>query len=189
MEQKDTKRKIVRWIKLVAIACVLSLVLLAVIMYTVMEETKREAGPELNKKAEKTISKKSKIVDGKIGPNLPDDIEHEPPTGILVDIMNEDIFETGYYAYHFDIFSSAVAYINSDNDAESDTEWKIYVSDKELTEAEIYALEDTEPAIVNTGEVNIYSDQWIYILCNINSKTATAPSGSHINITCMRDYA
>ena len=37
-------------------------------------------------------------------PDMPDDMDHEPPQGLTFDISNKDIFEKGYYAVQFNSF-------------------------------------------------------------------------------------
>ena len=47
-----------------------------------------------------TTAKSTKSSNYK-APDLPDDIEHEPPQGMGFDISNADIFEKGYYAVKY----------------------------------------------------------------------------------------
>ena len=111
-------------------------------------------------------------------PDLPENMEHEPPQGLGFDISNKDIFEKGYYAVQYDSFSGAYIYWSSTNESGSDIEWSVYLSDKELSEDEIRELSNA-----------ISEGQWIYILCNINKETASAPVDSTFHLTSLRDYA
>ena len=122
-------------------------------------------------------------------PDLPVNMEHEPPQGLGFDISNKDIFEKGYYAVQYDSFSGAYIYWSSTNESGSDIEWSVYLSDKELSEDEIRELSKTEPLAVNEGSDAISEGQWIYILCNINKETASAPVDSTFHLTSLRDYA
>lgn len=122
-------------------------------------------------------------------PDMPDDMEHEPPQGMGFDISNEDIFEQGYYAVQYDSFSSAYFFWSMTNNSESDIEWSVYLSDKELTEEDIKELSKTKPLAVNEGSDSIHEGQWIYILCNINKETASAPVDSTFRLWSFRDYA
>ena len=122
-------------------------------------------------------------------PDLPDDIDHEPPQGMGFDISNSDIFEKGYYAVQFDSFTSAYFFWSSKNNSGSDIEWSVYLSDKELSEDEIKDLSKTKPLAVNEGSDSRREGQWIYVLCNINKETASAPVDATFHLSSFRDYA
>ena len=122
-------------------------------------------------------------------PDLPENMDHEPPQGMGFDISNEDIFEKGYYAIQYDSFTSAYFYWSSTNVSGSDIEWSVYLSDKELSEDEIQELSRTKPLAVNEGSDAISEGQWIYVLCNINKETASAPVDSTFHLISLRDYA
>ena len=181
-EKKNTKKKILHWVLLIAIACVLALIVLLILMLPIIKGDVyyTKEGRQTRQAMEEDIPNT---------PKFPDDPEAEPPTCILVELKNEDIFDKGYYEYYFDIFTSGVAYIGSNNDPGSDIEWKVYISDIKLTEKEIYALEENEPVAINKGEVEIERGQWIYVLCNVNAQTAQSPSDSMFGITSFRSYA
>jgi hypothetical protein len=122
-------------------------------------------------------------------PDFPDDIDHEPPQGMGIDISNEDIFEKGYYAVQYDSFSGAYFFWSSKNNSGSDIEWSVYLSDKELSEDEIKELSKTESLGVNEGSNAINEGQWIYVLCSVNKETASAPVDSTFHLSSFRDYA
>ena len=122
-------------------------------------------------------------------PDLPANMDHEPPQGMGFNISNEDIFEKGYYAVQYDSFSSAYFYWSSTNVSGSDIEWSVYLSDKELSEDEIKELSGTEPLAVNEGSDAIREGQWIYVFCNINQETASAPVDSTFRLYSLRKYA
>ncbi len=178
-EKKSIKKKILHWLFLVLIACVLALAVLFVLMLPIIKGDVYydENGRHTKEETTHNVPKMSKNMD------------HEPPTSILVELTNEDIFEKGYYEYYFDVFSSGYVQISSKNAPESGIEWKVYISDIELSEEEIYELEGTEPVAINNGETEAERGQWFYILCNINSQTSEAPSNSMFGMTSMRSYA
>jgi hypothetical protein len=122
-------------------------------------------------------------------PDMPDDMDHEPPQGMGFDISNKDIFEKGYYAVQYDSFSGAYFAWSSTNESGSDIEWSVYLSDNELSEDEIKELSKTKPLAVNEGSDAIREGQWIYVLCNINKETASAPVDSTFHLSSFRDYA
>ena len=122
-------------------------------------------------------------------PDMPDDMDHEPPQGMGFDISNKDIFEKGYYAVQYDTFSGAYFAWSSTNESGSDIEWSVYLSDNELSEDEIKELSKTKPLAVNEGSDAIREGQWIYVLCNINKETASAPVDSTFHLSSFRDYA
>ena len=122
-------------------------------------------------------------------PDFPDDIEHEPPQGEGFDITNEDIFEKGYYAFQFDSFSDAYIFWGMKNNSDVDIEWSVYRVDNELSEDEIKELAKTEPLAINEGSDSISEGQWIYVLCNINKETASAPVDSTFYLSSYRGYA
>ena len=122
-------------------------------------------------------------------PDMPDDMDHEPPQGMGFDISNEDVFEKGYYAVQYDSFAMAYFAWSSTNESGSDIEWSVYLSDKELSEDEIKELSKTKPLAVNEGSDAIEEGQWIYVLCNINKETATAPVDSTFHLSSFRAYA
>ena len=122
-------------------------------------------------------------------PDFPENMEHEPPQGMGFDISNEDIFEKGYYAVQYDSFEGAYLYWSTKNNSGSDIEWSVYLSDKELSEEEIKELAKTKPLAVNEGSDSIREGQWIYVLCNINKETASAPVDATFHLSSFRDYA
>ena len=122
-------------------------------------------------------------------PDMPDDMDHEPPQGMGFHISNKDIFEKGYYAVQYDSFSGAYFAWSSTNESGSDIEWSVYLSDNELSEDEIKELSKTKPLAVNEGSDAIREGQWIYVLCNINKETASAPVDSTFHLSSFRDYA
>jgi len=122
-------------------------------------------------------------------PDMPDDMDHEPPQGMGFDISNEDIFEKGYYAVQYDSFEGAYFAWSSKNNSGSDIEWSVYLSDKELSEDEIKELAKTKPLAVNEGSDSIREGQWIYVLCSINKETAPAPVDATFHLSSFRDYA
>ena len=122
-------------------------------------------------------------------PDLPENMEHEPPQGLGFDISNKDIFEKGYYAVQYDSFSIAYFAWSSTNESGSDIEWSVYLSDKELSEDEIKELSKTKPLAVNEGSDSIREGQWIYVLCSINKETASAPVDATFHLSSFRDYA
>lgn len=122
-------------------------------------------------------------------PDFPDDIDHEPPQGEGFDITNEDIFEKGYYAFQFDSFSDAYIFWGIKNNSDVDIEWSVYRVDKELSEDEIKKLAKTEPLAINEGSDSIFEGQWIYVICNINKETASAPVDSTFYLSSYRGYA
>lgn len=122
-------------------------------------------------------------------PDMPDNMEHEPPSGMGFDISNEDIFEKGYYAVQYDTFSGAYFSWSSKNNSGSDIEWSVYLSDKKLSEDEIKDLSKTKSLGVNEGSDAVREGQWIYVLCSINKETAPAPVDSTFHLSSFRDYA
>ena len=122
-------------------------------------------------------------------PDLPENMEHEPPQGMGFDISNSDVFEKGYYAVQYDSFSGAYFFWSSTNKSGADIEWSVYLSDKELSDDEIKALSKTKPLAVNEGSDAIREGQWIYVLCSINKETASAPVDSTFHLSSFRDYA
>ena len=122
-------------------------------------------------------------------PDMPDDMDHEPPQGLTFDISNKDIFEKGYYAVQFNSFAGAYFSWSSKNNSGSDIEWRVYLSDKELPEDEIKELSKTKPLAVNEGSDSIREGQWIYVLCSINKETASAPVNATFHLSSFRDYA
>lgn len=122
-------------------------------------------------------------------PDMPDDLVHEPPQGMGFDISNEDVFEKGYYAVQYDTFSGAYFAWSSTNNSETDIEWSVYLSDKELSEDEIKELSKTKPLAVNEGSDAVREGQWIYVLCSINKETASAPVDATFHLSSFRDYA
>ena len=122
-------------------------------------------------------------------PDFPDNIEHEPPSGMGFDISNDDIFDKGYYAVQYDTFSGAYFFWSTTNNSGSDIEWSVYVSDKELSEDEIKELSLTESLGVNEGSDEVAEGQWIIVICSINKETADAPVDSTFHLSSYRDYA
>ena len=122
-------------------------------------------------------------------PDMPDDMDHEPPSGMGFDISNEDIFEEGYYAVQYDSFSGAYFAWSMKNNSDSDIEWSVYVSDKELSEDEIRELSKTKSLGVNEGSDAVAEGQWIIVVCSINKETASAPVDSTFHLSSFRDYA
>lgn len=122
-------------------------------------------------------------------PDMPANMEHEPPQGMGFDVSNEDIFEKGYYAVQYESFTSAYFFWSSTNKSESDIEWSVYLSDKELSDDEVKELSKTKPLAVNEGSDAICRGQWIYVLCSINKETASNPVDSTFRLWSFRAYA
>ena len=122
-------------------------------------------------------------------PDMPDNMDHEPPQGMGFDISNEDIFEKGYYEVQYDSFSGAYFAWSMKNNSGSDIAWSVYVSDKELSEDEIKELSQTKSLGVNEGSDAVAEGQWIIVICNINKETADAPVDSTFHLVSFRDYA
>ena len=121
-------------------------------------------------------------------PDLPDDVDCEPPAGLGIDLSNEEIFETGYYCIQYDSFDGANIFFESNNEKDSDVEWSVYIVDEELSIEEIDNLSTQNPVAINEGSTSVNGGQWIYVLCNINSKTASEPSNSSFRFYSFRDY-
>ena len=143
----------------------------------------KETDPQASSSATSTKSSNYKA------PDMPDNMEHEPPSGMGFDISNEDIFEKGYYAVQYDTFSGAYFAWSMTNNSDSDIEWSVYVSDKELSEDEIKELSKTKSLGVNEGSDAVAEGQWIIVICSINKETAGAPVDSRFHLSSFRDYA
>lgn len=182
-DKKSAIKKILHVLVLVGTACVLASAVLLILMTPFIKGKVYYTKEGLQKSEAKQEEDNSKAG------NLPKDLIEEPPMLILFEIRNEDIFEKGYYEHYVDIPLPNLATIGSNNEPDSNIEWKVYISDTQLAEDEIYALEDMEPVAVNKGEAEIKQGQWIYVLCNINSQTSDKPSDSMFSIGSFRDYA
>ena len=135
----------------------------------------------------------TKDNDGKAADNIDKDFpEVEPEPAVIMDFSftNQEIFETGYYAYQFDntTMEDANVYFHQNNVAGSDVEWKVYVVDNELTAEEVEQLAEQEPITIDQGATCIKTGQWIYVLCNINSKTADDPSDASFSACGYATY-
>ena len=107
----------------------------------------------------------------------------EPRMTSLVRIENEDAFENRYYEYFFDYEEEYDIVYQLNVKAEFrrlwdyDTDWKVYVSDRKLGNDYIeYMIENNEPTLVNEGELEIHSGQWIYFYCEHNSSNSDKPN-------------
>ncbi len=120
--------------------------------------------------------------------DLPDGVEEEPPAGMGFELTNEDVFETGYYYVQYDSFDGAKIFFESNNEPDSNIEWSVYIVDNELSAEEIEALPSQNQVAINEGSANISGGQWIYVLCNINSKTASSPINATFKLYSFRDY-
>lgn len=117
-----------------------------------------------------------------------DEVEPEPPVSLGFEITNEDVFEKGYYSTQYNDFSSADIYFESNNEPDSDIEWRVYITDEEVGPDEMEELLSQQPVAVNSGSSHIVNGQWIYIICNINSETADEPAESSFSSYSVRDY-
>ena len=97
--------------------------------------------------------------------------------------------EKGYYAVQYESFTTAYFFWSSTNKSESDIEWSVYLSDKELSDDEVKELSKTEPLAVNEGSDAICRGQWIYVLCSLNKETASNPVDSTFRLWSFRAYA
>ncbi|SDJ09657.1 hypothetical protein SAMN04487760_102212 [Lachnospiraceae bacterium G41] len=114
---------------------------------------------------------------------------YEPAEVALLQIENEDVFEKGYYEYFFDYEGEGDKFYQLSTKAvfqrmwDTDTEWKVYVSDRKIHKKYIdYLLEDIEPDLINDGELEIHSGQWIYLYCEHNSSNSDEPNKSGYTI-------
>lgn len=67
--------------------------------------------------------------------------------------------------------------------------WSVYIVDEELSIEEIDNLSTQNPVAINEGSARVNGGQWIYVLCNINSKTTSEASNSTFRFYSFRDYA
>ena len=161
---------------------ILLFILIAGIIFTLPACSK---GTDTQVTASPTSTKSSNYK----APDMPDNMEHEPPQGMGFDISNEDIFEKGYYAVQYDSFSGAYFSWSMKNNSDADIEWSVYVSDKELSEEEIKELSKTKSLGINEGSDAVAEGQWIYVLCSVNKETASAPVDSTFHLSSFRNYA
>ena len=119
----------------------------------------------------------------------PEPILHEPKEVSLLQIDNDDVFEKGYYEFFFDYEEEGEKYYQLITKAvfqrmwDTDTEWKIYVSERKIAESYlINYFESTEPTLINDGELEIHSGQWIYLYCEHNSSNSDEPNRSGYTI-------
>ena len=115
----------------------------------------------------------------------PEPIVHEPMEVPILHIENTDVFEKGYYEYFFDYEGEEDFFYQLSTKAvfermwDVDTDWKVYVSDRKIREEYIdYMFENTEPDLVNDGELDIHSGQWIYFYCDHNSSNSDKPNNA-----------
>ena len=163
---------------------ILTYILIAGILFTLPACSDRPDTSDTQVSASATPTKSPNFK----APDMPANMEHEPPQGMRFDISNEDVFEKGYYAVQYNSFTSAYFFCSSTNESGSDIEWSVYLSDKELSEDEIKELSKTDPLAVNEGSDVIYEGQWIYVLCSINTETASAPVDSTFHLSSYRAY-
>ncbi|MBR3248134.1 MAG: hypothetical protein IKG03_07050 [Clostridiales bacterium] len=110
-------------------------------------------------------------------------VYEEPPSIEVLNITNEDVFDTGYYGMQFKYDDreptyaekiTVTVYFNRRTDL--DTDWAVYVSDYELPVLNESYIKYSEPDLYNEGNMEIVSGQWIYVRCTCNSATSDAPS-------------
>lgn len=119
----------------------------------------------------------------------PEPMLHEPKEVSLLQIDNDDVFEKGYYEFFFDYEEEGGKNYQLITKAvfrrmwDTDTEWKIYVSERKIAESYlINYFESTEPTLINDGELEIHSGQWIYLYCEHNSSNSDEPNRSGYTI-------
>jgi len=112
--------------------------------------------------------------------------EPEPPS-FLTEVTGEDVYENGYYCE--EIYSRTTIYFTLISDSEDQAGWYIYLSDNELNDDEIEALQKTEPVLTGNGSVDATYGQWVYIFCDINAETAEEPTKDILSFSYMGDYA
>ena len=121
-------------------------------------------------------------------------VTDEPCEIQACEITGEDVFDTGYYRFQFQ-YNGAVdpdtertmvsLYFNLKNDTED--KWEIYVSNDEITEEDYGVLEYRNPNVINEGQVEVFSGQWIYVHCNHNSSSYEEPSKGNLSATYFKE--
>ena len=103
----------------------------------------------------------------------------------FLNIENEDIFDVGYYGMQFKYDDREPSYaekitvtIYFDSKGDSNTNWEVFVTDYQL--GTLSYLNHIEPALINEGNVEIVSGQWIYVRCTCNAETSEAPSNGSL---------
>ena len=94
-----------------------------------------------------------------------------------------------FYWNQHAVFPEFAIFWGMKNNSDVDIEWSVYRVDNELSEDEIKELAKTEPLAINEGSDSISEGQWIYVLCNINKETASAPVDSTFYLSSYRGYA
>lgn len=108
------------------------------------------------------------------------------PASYYHNVTGEDVYETGWYHERLGSHSEVtIAYTSSTPGAT----WYVYFSKEELTEDEMLKLAERNADIVNSGTMDAYEYDWIYIYCDINSDTSAQPAEDMVTILYTATYA
>ncbi len=106
------------------------------------------------------------------------------PASYIGTVTGEDVYDTGYYCEETP--SGKTVHIDIEYSDEK-AGWSVYVADKGLSEDEIEALKEGEPALTGPGDIKIGS-QVVYIFCDVNAKTSDKPTKDVLYICWTADY-
>ena len=118
----------------------------------------------------------SGCTDGK----APEPAGEEPAFNMLFEISDKD-FEDGYFSYMVEFEQKddcfyEVTYPLRFSTYDQDGDWKVYVYDSGVGSNVLGFLEKQEPALVNSGEVEVVSGQWIFVVRDQDVPDAEAKS-------------
>ena len=109
------------------------------------------------------------------------------PAGFLIQVSGEDVFEKGYKGEKFT--GTTTVNFAFKTAPEDNAVWSVYIADDELSDEEAQKLKNIDPVLTGEGKLDVKYGQWIYIFCDVNSKTAEEPSKTVYTYSWLADFA
>ena len=95
-------------------------------------------------------------------------------------ITGSDVYNNGWY---FEALETHTKVKVSNYESSKGVTWRVYFTEESLSEEEIEKLKEREPDIINSGEINASSYNWIYVYCDVNSTNSPAPTTDMLKIS------
>lgn len=102
---------------------------------------------------------------------IPEGTEEPTESGII--ILATDCDSYGYFNFVCEK-SGTYRFLHVQGDT-AETQWQVYILDKEFTDAERYIPHAYEAALAEEGELDITEGQYVYVYCSANEWTAVDP--------------
>ena len=104
----------------------------------------------------------------------------EPSSAIVY--KSEDCF--GNFGYQYYVCGATSDYAFSMDNGGTEVTWTVFILDEEFPDSLRYIPQAYTPSLTESGTLHITAGQYVYILCSVNTNTASEPAnGATITVT------